>query len=162
MDTDPWVSPRLTEDVHFHPVGRKRGYPSESSGPVRYRTVARGSGGAVLGYLWYSDAEGAAGHVPHAATGDDAFNAGTFWYGRLAAAGDRGLAPSEAVAEFEEHGVGSGGSGWIVPGSEAEAPSLLRLRLSAGVRPDGTMPLRRQGETRKRGRGGQEGTCEYR
>lgn len=135
MGAGEWNTPRLTEDVHFQMKGRMRGYASESSGPVRYRRVAWSGGGEAIGYLWYDDAENAAGYVANAAQGDDAVNAGTLWYRRLTAAGERGLTPSQAVAEFEEQNVGSRGSGWIVPDSDAEASSLAELKAAEEVSP---------------------------
>lgn len=141
---------RATEDVHFTSSGNKAGYASSTSGPVRYRQVAA-SGGGILGYLWYDDAENAAGYVPRKAAGDDAFNAGTYWYGHFAAAQKRGLAASEAVAEFEEQHVGGPSAGWIVPGSEAESPGVQQLKEYAGLSPSGTQSPRQRGESRGRG-----------
>ncbi|QBI52221.1 hypothetical protein [Streptomonospora litoralis] len=151
MGTGEWNTPRLTEDVHFQLAGPKPGYAPTASGPVRYRRIAW-SGGDVIGYLWYSDTENAAGYVPEAAAGDDAFNAGTFWYRRFAEAGDRGLSPSEAVAEFRERNTGSRGAGWIVADSESEATSVERLSASAGVSPNG-VPLKRPDQESGRRRG---------
>lgn len=142
---------RTTEDVHFQLVGPKRGYAPTSSGPVRYRRIAWSGSSGAIGYLWYADVDDAAGYVPEAAAGDDAFNAGTFWYQYLTEARDRGLSPSEAVAEFEEAGVGGRRAGWIVPDSAAEYPSVQELRTSAGLSPSGNVPLRRRSESPTRG-----------
>ncbi|MDT0304224.1 hypothetical protein [Streptomonospora wellingtoniae] len=120
---------RATEDVHFVQVGESLGFSGSSSGVVRYVKVARQQGeGPVLGYLWYSDAENAAGYVAREAEGDDAFNAGAYWYDRLAAARQRGLTPSQAVAELVEANVGGKSTGWIVPDSEAEAQGVAQLK----------------------------------
>ncbi|MUL43243.1 hypothetical protein FZ103_19075 [Streptomonospora sp. PA3] len=151
MGAREWDTPRLTEDVHWKAQGRVRGYTDKSPGPVRYRRIAW-SGGEVIGYLWYDDAHSAAGYVAVAAQGDDAVNAGTLWHRRLTDAGERGLAPSQAVAEFAEQGVGSRGSGWIVPDSEAEAPSVAELEAVAGAPGAGKAPERTADESQQRRR----------
>ncbi|AZM90402.1 hypothetical protein [Streptomyces sp. W1SF4] len=74
------------------------GYGRQASGPVRYVPVAGPQ--EVLGYLWASDAEGAASFEPRDAADLDAYRAGLVWLDRLQAAYDRGLSPSVALAEL--------------------------------------------------------------
>ncbi|MFF5707223.1 hypothetical protein ACFY7H_32750 [Streptomyces sp. NPDC012794] len=74
------------------------GYGRQASGSVRYVPVAGST--EVLGYLWASDAEGAASFEPRDAADLDAYRAGLVWLKRLQAAYDRGLSPSAALAEL--------------------------------------------------------------
>ncbi|MEU9718237.1 hypothetical protein [Streptomyces sp. NPDC047976] len=74
------------------------GYGRQASGPVRYVPV--GGPQEVLGYLWASDAEGAASFEPREAADLDAYRAGLVWLERLQGAYDRGMSPSAALAEL--------------------------------------------------------------
>lgn len=74
------------------------GYRRSARGEVEYVPV-RGRHG-VLGYLWASDAEHAASFEPRLAAEDEGHEAGLEWLDRLAAAYDRGLSPSQALAEL--------------------------------------------------------------
>ncbi|MFJ3880498.1 hypothetical protein ACIPW5_23935 [Streptomyces sp. NPDC090077] len=74
------------------------GYGRQASGPVRYVPVAGPR--EVLGYLWASDAEGAAGFEPRDAADLDAYRAGLVWLDRLQAAYDQGLSPSGALDDL--------------------------------------------------------------
>ncbi|WP_414168313.1 hypothetical protein ACMATS_16640 [Streptoverticillium reticulum] len=104
------------------------GYEEEAESSVHYVPVAKGE--RVLGYLWASDADDAAGFEPRSASGDAAFDAGAFWLQRLGDAKARGLSPTEALREL------SAGSdveaGHVIPGMEADIASLDELRDLAG------------------------------
>ncbi|MGW1867874.1 hypothetical protein ACWCPS_20180 [Streptomyces mauvecolor] len=63
--------------------------------PVRYLTVERA--GDVVGYLWASVADDAAGFAPRVAVGDIAFQAGAGWLLALREAHSQGLAPLAAM-----------------------------------------------------------------
>ncbi|MGW1520277.1 hypothetical protein [Streptomyces sp. NPDC002287] len=80
------------------------GYRRQASGPVRYVPVVGGHRGAqVWGYLWASDAEGAAGFEPREEADLDAYRAGLIWLDRLQQAYDRGLSPTGALTELGKH-----------------------------------------------------------
>lgn len=74
------------------------GYERQASGPVRYLPVTGTQ--EVLGYLWASDAEGAASFEPRDAADLDAYQAGLVWLDRLQEAYDRGLSPTAALVEL--------------------------------------------------------------
>ncbi|MEU9006524.1 hypothetical protein [Streptomyces sp. NPDC048551] len=74
------------------------GYGRQAEGPVRYLPVAGSQG--VMGYLWASDAEGAASFEPRDAADLDAYRAGLVWLERLQEAYDRGLSPTAALVEL--------------------------------------------------------------
>ncbi|MFG2664465.1 hypothetical protein ACGFY6_09470 [Streptomyces sp. NPDC048387] len=76
------------------------GYGRQASGPVRYAPVLGPN--SVLGYLWASDAEGAASFEPREEADLDAYRAGLIWLDRLQQAYDRGLPPTGALAELGE------------------------------------------------------------
>jgi hypothetical protein len=119
------------EDLEFKPVpGGPARYGSAARGPVRYVVVANQDG--VIGYLWASDPDDAAGYEYLRSAGDIAANAGVPWYQRLRAAKARGLRPSQALAEFAAE-PGNPVTGRVVPGSEGMAPDLGTLKhLAAG------------------------------
>ncbi|MEU3723012.1 hypothetical protein [Streptomyces sp. NPDC031705] len=74
------------------------GYARQASGPVLYVPVTGPQ--EVLGYLWASDAEGAASFEPRDAADLDAYRAGLVWLDRLQEAYDRGLSPGAALLEL--------------------------------------------------------------
>ncbi|MFF4365625.1 hypothetical protein [Streptomyces sp. NPDC001594] len=75
----------------------KAGYGRQASGPVRYIPVVAAHG--VLGYLWASDAEGAASFEPREAVDPDGYRAGLLWLDRLQEAYEKGLSPTAALVE---------------------------------------------------------------
>src|SRR4051794_6095617 len=83
------------EDLQFKPVNPRPRYANTANGPVRYLAVANQNG--VIGYLWASDPDDAAGYEYLRSAGDDAANAGVPWYQRLRAAKAAGLPPSQAL-----------------------------------------------------------------
>ncbi|MFH8638194.1 hypothetical protein [Streptomyces goshikiensis] len=74
------------------------GYGRRASGPVRCVPVLGST--EVLGYLWASDAEGAASFEPCEAADLDGYRAGLVWLDRLREAYDRGLSPTAALVEL--------------------------------------------------------------
>jgi hypothetical protein len=96
MTQQPDRAPRTTEDLQFKPgPGGAPRYASTASGPVDAYVVR--TGGTVLGYLWASDLEHAAGFVRRPDAGDAGGNAGSYWVRRLLDAKRHGLTPSQAV-----------------------------------------------------------------
>lgn len=102
-------------------------YPSRYDGPVTYVLLANPIG--VFGCLWASDEEGAAGIYINREQGDDASNKSySFWLGRRRAAYERGLKPTEFLAEAQTKLFGA----WPYPGAvlrgewgEAQSPAEL-------------------------------------
>jgi hypothetical protein len=119
------LSPAMREDLRPTRVEGPPDYGYSTEGPVRYVAVAGDAG--VLGYLWFAEAEDAAGFVPRKAAGDDAFNAGVAWRRPLRACKARGLTPAEALGEFLA-GTAVAHAGGVVPGSETAAPDLATVR----------------------------------
>jgi hypothetical protein len=113
------------EDLEFKPVSGPARYGFKASGPVRYVVVANQDG--VLGYLWASDPDDAAGYERRRSAGDAAANAGVPWYQRLRTAKVRGLPPSRALAELADD-PGDSVTGRVVAGSEGTLPSLTALK----------------------------------
>lgn len=129
MSSDERAIPRTTEDLYLKPVGAGPArYARATSGPVRYGPVCTAD--TVLGYLWVSDRDDAAGFEPRTAAGDEGGNAGVYWYQRLRAAKARDLRPSEALAILAAEAGGTR-TGHIVGGSITEIASLDELRARA-------------------------------
>ena len=95
---------RLTSDLEFREVDPVPRYTKDVVGGVSFVPVSRagGSGIEVLGYLWFSDAEGGAGYIPRARMVPDGFNSGVIWSLRLRAAKGAGELPSSAVLGFRD------------------------------------------------------------
>lgn len=92
---------RLTTDLEFR--------VQEPSAADRYARIASGSvivvpvvrdDSTVLGYLWFSDEEWAAGYVPRPDEAPASYDAGIAWRERLKLGWGRRIPPSEAVNEF--------------------------------------------------------------
>ena len=129
-------SPRLTDSLLFTVLpGGPRDYARATDGPVQYVAVATGD--VLLGYLWASEQEDAAGFVPRAAAGDDGLNASVAWTLELRARKERDLPPVQALAELAD-GVGHANYGWAVAGSEEVAADLAALKALAGQAPPAT------------------------
>jgi len=127
------ANPRLTDGLLFTVVpGGPRDYARATDGPVRYLAVATGD--VLLGYLWASEQEDAAGFVPRAAAGDDGLNASVAWTMELRARKARELLPVQALAELAD-GVGHANYGWAVAGPEEVAADLAALKALAGQAP---------------------------
>ncbi|MDI5969424.1 hypothetical protein POF50_008725 [Streptomyces sp. SL13] len=126
MSEHGWTSPRLSEDLELKPApGGPVAYARTTDGPVVHLTVANEDG--VVGYLWANDEDGAAGYVARMTGGDIAANSGGKWVRELRARKERGLSPSEALAELAELS-GTYTTGQVVPGSRAEARDLATVR----------------------------------
>ncbi|MEU3316583.1 hypothetical protein ABZ743_28400 [Streptomyces sp. NPDC006662] len=113
---------RLMKLVPGEPAGED--YESSTDHPVRYARVLRGN--LVLGYLWASTADAAAGYEPRNAAGDAAFEAGVPWLLRFRSSQRRGFGPLDALAALlGERDEGPNGS--TVEPTLHEAASLDAL-----------------------------------
>jgi hypothetical protein len=108
---DVWRSFEIPRryDVFLHAPGFGRiGYSRRAKGEVRYLSVVSAHG--LLGHLWASDEENAAGFEPVDVGDDLVHRAGLVWLERLRRAHERGLAPEAALEEFsglpDEDGAG--------------------------------------------------------
>ncbi len=131
MSSERPINRRFDEDVHFNLVspGPPR-YQNYTDRPVRYFTVVDKEGGAVLGYVWASDEDEAAAYEPRQAAGPRAMNEGSFWIRRLRNAKERGLRPSQALAEFSAD-PDPAGKGRPLPGSLTHAPNAAAVEALA-------------------------------
>lgn len=120
---------RLTDDLPFTPAGAVGGFARTAEGTVSYVPVSGEAG--VLGYLWWSDAENAAGFQPRPASGNPAFNAASYWTDGLHNPEYRNLTPSRVVAELAR-GHGGTVAGHVVPGPSEQAASREALKEIAG------------------------------
>ncbi len=104
-------------------------YESSTEHPVRYARVRRGE--RVLGFLWASVGDAAAGYEPRNAAGDAAFAAGVPWLLRLRSLRARGFGAPEALEEL----LGDredGPEGAAVESTAYEAASLDALEELSG------------------------------
>ncbi|WP_329247360.1 type VII secretion system-associated protein [Streptomyces canus] len=125
---------RLADDLQPRLVGGPDDYVLRADGPVQYVVVANMEG--ILGAAWASDEEGAVGYVVRPELGPTAYNASGFWISRRRSAKQRGLAPTEALAEMVAQQEALPFEAWVVPGPWREASSLADL--SAEIEGDGT------------------------
>jgi hypothetical protein len=101
-------------------------YRSSTGAPVKYRPITRGR--ELLGYLWASESDDAAGYVKRASSGTDGLRAGALWRARLAEAKREGLTPTQALRRW------LGAPGYLEFGEiaddteELEAPDLQALQ----------------------------------
>jgi len=86
--------------VFHHEPRFSPGYKRSVEGEVQYAPVHGEHG--VLGYLWASDAGNAASFEPRDDADEDGYKAGLVWLERLTSAYDRGLSPSQALAELAD------------------------------------------------------------
>ncbi|MEU3512398.1 hypothetical protein ABZ733_31865 [Streptomyces longwoodensis] len=121
--TEPARSPgRRDEDVHFNSVGEgPPRYRTRTDRPVQYVTVVDQTGGALLAYVWAGDEDDAAAWVPRDAAGGRALADGGHWHTRLRGAKERGLLPSQALAELLASPEGNRGR--VLPDSLDDAPN---------------------------------------
>lgn len=178
-DTDEWEAADIAELIRLaaepereelHAKGRARGaraerapgagaagpsaYVDHTDGPVSYCPAVSGDG-TVLGYLWASEADDAAGFVERAAAGTvNASNAAGAWRRRLRRAHARGLPALGALREWIGEDPAAGHdpdlaepaatthpewrlAGALPPSSERQAPGLKALcRLAGDPRAD--------------------------
>lgn len=98
-------SGRITADVFGTRVGERDGFKDKAEGEISYVPVTDAN--EVLGYLWWSDDEYAAGFEPRPAAGPTAFDAASLWTNWLFKDEYKGLSPSRAVAELIAHHGGT-------------------------------------------------------
>jgi hypothetical protein len=109
-------------------------YRSSTDAPVSYRPITRGR--EVLGYLWASESDDAAGYVKRASSGVEGLRAGALWRARLAEAKGEGLTPTQALRRWV------GAPGYLEFGEIAEdaeelgAPDLQALKEMAKSTPE--------------------------
>ncbi|MEU7433432.1 hypothetical protein AB0B07_21770 [Streptomyces sioyaensis] len=99
--SDVWASfeiPRRYSDFRHAPGFGQIGYKRSVDGRVQYVPVRDEHG--VLGYLWASDAENGASFEPRDLDDEEKYKASLSWLKRLKSAHDRGLSPSQALAEL--------------------------------------------------------------
>ncbi|MFE1557514.1 hypothetical protein ACFW6V_21365 [Streptomyces sp. NPDC058734] len=104
-------------------------YESSTEHPVRYARVLRGE--QVLGYLWASVGDAAAGYEPRNAAGDPAFEAGVPWLLRLRSLRMRGFGALEALGDLVGEGV-EDPNGSVVEPTLHEMTSLDALEELSG------------------------------
>ncbi|MBT1183456.1 hypothetical protein HET69_05405 [Streptomyces sp. CJ_13] len=128
--SDVWASFEIPyrNRVFYHAPAFQEGYRRSADGEVRYIPV-RGERG-VLGYLWASDAEGAASFEPRDDAEEAGYKAGLLGLDRLQSAYARGLSPSQALDEV------AGVVGAERPGSS----DLASLRERASEDPSAAPP----------------------
>ncbi|MEE1930953.1 hypothetical protein V1J52_22705 [Streptomyces sp. TRM 70351] len=102
----------------------REAYADFTESPVRFAEVRAADG--VLGYLWWSDADAAAGFEPRSAMGDRAFAAGARWMRRLEEAKKRGFPPSRA-AELGTDAAAEAGTLAPAPWTTALLPDLQEM-----------------------------------
>ncbi|WP_030374825.1 hypothetical protein [Streptomyces rimosus] len=107
--SDVWAGfeiPRRYEAFRNAPGFGHVGYKRSASGEVQYVPVRDEHG--LLGYLWASDAANSASFEPRDLDNEERYKASLSWLTRLDAAYDRGLPPSQALAELADlrEGVG--------------------------------------------------------
>ncbi|GGZ71561.1 hypothetical protein ACFOOM_02175 [Streptomyces echinoruber] len=131
MSSERPINPRFAEDMRFQeaPGGPPR-YRDWTDKPVQYFTVVDKQGGAILGYLWAGDEDNAAAYEPREAAGARAVNEGGFWIRRLRNAKERGIRPSQALAELYGDPEPAG-KGRPLPGSLADAPNAAAIEALA-------------------------------
>lgn len=125
MGTDPRDNGRTTEDLHLEVVEGPADYAYTAQSKVRYVAVANQAG--LLGYLWGSDAEDAAGFEPRPAVRGKALQASVAWMRALRQAKAQGIPPSQALTELAKL-PGDEQMGRVVAGSENEAASQAALK----------------------------------
>ncbi|MFJ4202366.1 type VII secretion system-associated protein [Streptomyces sviceus] len=116
---------RLAGDLQPRRTGGPDDYVLSADGPVQYVVVANMEG--ILGAMFASDAEGAVCYLVREEQGPEASNCTGLWRDLRRSAKQRGLAPTEALAEMAQHG-GYPFPGRALPGPWQEAPSLASLR----------------------------------
>ncbi|MEU5161748.1 ADP-ribosylglycohydrolase family protein [Streptomyces sp. NPDC020875] len=109
--------------------GRPR-YENRTDGAVQYVAVAD-TQNALVGYLWYNDADEAADWLPIKSGDSRASSHGGAWLDRLGAGKERGLTPSQTVTESLQQWP-SAKYTHLVQGSLAQAPNLRTLYERAG------------------------------
>ncbi|WP_460065661.1 hypothetical protein [Streptomyces sp. YKOK-I1] len=122
MSSEQPINPRFDDDMMFNLVspGPPR-YATGTDKPVRYFSVVDKETGVVLGYVWAGDEDDAATWEPRQAAGPRAYSEGGIWHARLEDAKERGLLPSQALAELLADPEGN--KGRALPDSLTDAPN---------------------------------------
>ncbi|MER6354554.1 hypothetical protein ABT186_22680 [Streptomyces sp. NPDC001634] len=130
MNSERPINPRFDDDMMFRLVspGPPR-YQTRTDKPVRYFTVVDKQGGAVLGYVWANDEDDAAAWEPRQAAGPRGMSEGGIWHARLEDAKERGILPSQALAELLANPEGN--KGRALPDSLTDAPSAAAVEALA-------------------------------
>ncbi|MGC9442640.1 hypothetical protein, partial [Streptomyces sp. WG5] len=124
--SDRRINPRFAQDLggYIVPGGPPR-YARHTGRPVQYVAIAD-SDDQVIGYVWVNDEDEAGSVWSRNAAGPAAANEAGVWGKRLRNAKERGLRPTQALAELLATPSTSPRS-HIVPDSLAEAESLAVL-----------------------------------
>ncbi|MBA5226011.1 hypothetical protein [Streptomyces griseoaurantiacus] len=128
--SDVWRSFEIPRryDVFLHAPGFGRiGYSRKAKGEVKCLPVESAHG--LLGYVWASDGENAAGFEPTDVGDDLVYRAGLVWLERLQRAHGRGLTPEAALEELSGL-LDEDGAGYVVTSEGPRSVSLDALRES--------------------------------
>ena len=98
--------------------------------PVRYFTVVDKEDGSILGYCGRATRTTPPRTSRGQAAGPRGVNEGGYWYVRLRAAKERGLRPSQALAELYGEPE-PGGKGRPLPGLSRDAPNAAAVEALA-------------------------------
>ncbi len=118
----------MSEDLELRIVSGPPRYTSPTDKPVEHITLADDQG-AIAGYFYANDEDGAAGWVPAASATPDQQNLAAPWVRLLHSGKARGLKPSAAL---EEMLAASNSRSRVVAGSRRVSASLNTLRELAG------------------------------
>jgi hypothetical protein len=119
---------RTTEDLQFEPApGGVPRYAATATGPIDVQVVRNDE--RILGYLWASDVDGAAGFVRRLDAGDSGGNAAVYWVKQLLETKRRGAAPTEAL-DLLAREVDGGQAGRVV-GGRSRSATLEALKAHA-------------------------------
>jgi len=123
---------RVNEDLQLKVVRGTPRYEFRAQGPVHFAPIRRDRDGAseILGYLWFSDDESAAGYVADQRLSPESDNLGMIWIEHLSRAKAEGLSPSAAADSFGA--LPSGPAGRLAITELSTAPALDALRVIAG------------------------------
>jgi hypothetical protein len=130
--SDVWRSfevPRRYEVFTHAPGFGRIGYRRTAEGEVRCLPVGSDEHG-LLGHLWASDGEKAAGFEPVNVDDDIVYRAGLIWLERLRSAHERGLSPAAALEELSAL-PDEGGAGRVLTSKPPRTTRLDVLRKSA-------------------------------
>lgn len=93
----PLRDPEAYRGLPARPVFDSVGYKQSGAEQVQYAPVVNDRG-ELLGYLWASDADAAAGFEPRDAADKEGRKAGLVWLDRLHESYEPGLTPAQALA----------------------------------------------------------------
>ncbi|WP_020136852.1 type VII secretion system-associated protein [Streptomyces sp. 351MFTsu5.1] len=117
---------RLADDLRPSLLEGPTNYAWKANGPVWYTVVANTEG--ILGLLWASDEEGAAGYVTRGEMRPESTLSIQFWKAKWQDAYQRGLSPTEALADMAQQEGGYPHPGRVLPGPLQQATDLTALR----------------------------------